>query len=149
MGSFSVVAAVLIFLAAGSSALADGYGIDDAVKTSAGSDTGTVECSFDERCAVTFDSLKLKLDVSVSHNDPARARLNLSGDTLDCCFFENAVSKFTVDARLSLIRQRLFKGQRARGLLYLQNEYVGDLYLRFHFRGNHLDDDRINKYGNY
>jgi hypothetical protein len=58
----------------------------------------------------------------------------LYGDDLSCCYFDNAADRKIIDPHKPVSQVVLFKGGRARGGLFIQNERVGTLYLRFDYR---------------
>ena len=133
----SLIIAVLValgILLSNSPVLADGYGVDFGAETDAGKDGGSVMCPFDEVCIAKMESLGLRVSMSVFRGNRRRAYVNLYGRDLSCCYFEAAADSITIDPRLPLSRVPFFKGSRARGALFIENERVGTLYLRFHYR---------------
>jgi hypothetical protein len=129
------IAAILAMLLTSSAALAQDYTVNFAINMRDHQDTGSAECRFGNRCAVRVDSLRLKFQVMIYRSSSDLAHVTLDGDS-SCCLFEGAVSALTVDPRAPLKRHRLFVGQEAgdKSLVYIQNEHVGDLYLKFQFR---------------
>jgi len=87
-----------------------------------------------------------KFDISVSRNDRDRALLSVDGDS-GCCLLEGAVRTLAVDTLQSPLRLRLFVGRPARGLEFIENRYVGSLYLKFQF--SRSLNNRGNTNGNY
>jgi hypothetical protein len=130
----TAIAALLGILVSSGSALADDYSVDFGVEIDAGKDAGTIGCAFEQMCSAKVDSFGLKVSILVSRRDPGWAHVYLSGGDLICCYFDGAVDSTVVARRDQLSRLPLFKGMRARGGLYIQNERVGSLYLRFHTR---------------
>jgi hypothetical protein len=126
---------ILFTLLFGGAALAQDYTVDFAIDMHGRADTGSVECRFGNHCAVRVDSLRLKFQVVIYRSSSDLAHVTLDDDS-GCCLFQGAVSALTVDPRAPLKRHRLFVGQEAgdKSLVYIQNEHVGDLYLKFQFR---------------
>jgi hypothetical protein len=135
------IAVILATLLTSHSAPADGYAVDFAVEVGGGQDGGSVKCQFDHLCIVTVEKLRLNFDVSVSRNDRDRALLNVDGNS-GCCLLEGAVRTLAVDTLQSPLGLRLFVGRPARGLEFIENRYVGSLYLKFQFSRS------LNKQGN-
>lgn len=57
----------------------------------------------------------------------------LDGDNLDCCYFEGPARSVVVDPEKPN-RVPLYKGMGPRGGLFIENQRVGALFLRFNFR---------------
>jgi hypothetical protein len=127
-------------------ALAESYIVDFAVEVGDRQDGGSVECQFDRLCTVTAEKLRLNFDVSVSRDDPDRALLNVDGDS-GCCLLEGAVRTLAVETDQPRLRLRLFVGQPAKGLEFIENQYIGSLYLKFQFSGSL--NKQGDKNGNY
>lgn len=132
-GCTSAVLAMVSVLLASSPVLAEGYGVVYGIVLSGSKDTGSIDCSYDDLCIVRVPSLKLKFKLSVLRRVPKRAHVSVDGEA-GCCLLEGAVWRLAVDPREKLLRLRLFVGRQARGLEYIENEYVGNLYLKFRFR---------------
>ncbi|WJR76485.1 hypothetical protein [Bradyrhizobium sp. NP1] len=113
-------------------ALAEDYSIDYAIGLRGAEDTGSAVCQFGRRCTISVKTLKLKLGVWLLNNR-AQADLNMDGEA-NCCLFEGAVRRLSVQPQQELLRLRLFVGEEAKGLEFIQNEHVGRLYLKFHLR---------------
>ena len=120
-------------LLSGSSVLAADYSVDFGAETNAGKDAGTLTCPFGQVCDAKMESIGLRVSIDVFRSDPERAHVRLYGGDLSCCYFAYAADSITVDPRKPLSRVPFFKGARARGGLFIQNEPAGTLYLRFHF----------------
>ena len=86
-------------------------------------------CTLAKVCTARLEALKLNVRVYVSRGKPAEARVFLDGDKIGCCYFTGAANS-TVVAAPAAARLPFFKGVRARGGLFIQNERVGTLYLR-------------------
>ncbi len=123
----------ILLMTVRSPALAEDYDVEYGIETSAGKDGGSVSCQFGHRCNVSVDSLKLRFNILVYHHFRGEALLDIDGDPA-CCLFEGAVSHLEIVTDGPLLPLRFFRGRPARGLEFFQNEYVGRLYLRFHFR---------------
>lgn len=126
---------LLVAVLSGSPASADGYSVDFGVETEAGKDAGTLACRFGQTCDATLETLGLRVTILVFRSSPERVTVHLYGRDLSCCYFEYAADSMTIDRRKTLYRVPFFKGVRARGGLYIENERTGTLYLRFHFSG--------------
>jgi len=126
------IAVILATLLTSRSVQAEDCAVDFAVEVGDGQDGGSVKCRFDHLCIVTVERLRLNFDISVSRNDRDRALLNVDGDS-GCCLLEGAVRTLAVDTQQSPQRLRLFAGRPARGLEFIENRYVGSLYLKFQF----------------
>jgi hypothetical protein len=85
-------------------------------------------------CSAKIESLGLIVSIHVFRNEPERASVSLYGGDLGCCYFDGAAGEKIIDPRKPLSRVPFFKGARARGGLFIQNERVGTLYLRFDYR---------------
>jgi hypothetical protein len=127
-------------------ALAEGYTVEFAVEVGDRQDGGSVKCQFDRLCIVTAEKLRLNFDVSVSRDDPDRALLNVDGDS-GCCLLEGAVRTLAVETDQPRLRLRLFVGQPAKCLEFIENQYVGSLYLKFQF--SRSLNKRVDINGNY
>ncbi|MCA6117878.1 hypothetical protein J6524_23810 [Bradyrhizobium sp. WSM 1738] len=124
-------AALFVFLSA-DVALAQNYSVDFGADTERGKDAGTLDCRFGQACQVKMESLGFSVRVEISR-EPAFADVSMEGDDLGCCYFTNGKSKIGIDARQPLSRVPIFKGGGPKGGLFIQNERMGYLYLRFHF----------------
>jgi len=114
--------------------LAADYSVDFGVETDAGKDAGSLTCLFDEICDAKLESLGLIVSLIVFRSNPERASVHLRGGDLSCCYFDGAADSIAIDPRKPLSRVPFFKGARARGALFIENERVGTLYLRFDYR---------------
>src|SRR5215472_5451690 len=131
---FAAVCAVLASLCSNNRALASDYRIEVGVETGAGNDVGAQNCTLAEVCTVRFKALKLNVRVYVSRRGSAEATVYVDGDEIGCCYFTGAVDSTVVVAPDTGVAQLpFFKGARARGGLFIQNEPVGTLYLRLNF----------------
>jgi len=117
-----------------SPAVADGYRLDFGAETDRGRDAGTIECQLDQACDGKLESLGLTVRVEVARGKSLYARVKLDGDNPDCCYFAGPTSSIFVVADKPLNQVPLFKGMGARGGLFIENQRVGALYLRFEFR---------------
>jgi hypothetical protein len=79
-----------------------------------------------------MESLGLTFSVDIFRSDPVRAHVRLYGSDPSCCYFADASGSITIDPFKPPSRVPFFKGTRARGGLFVQNERVGALYLKFH-----------------
>jgi hypothetical protein len=130
------ILAFLCLLPSGSSAFAGENTVDFGAETDAGKDAGSLMCRLDQACDGELESLGLTVSIYLcrSNNDRAVASVYLHGHDLSCCYFEYAAEKVTIDLRESASRVSFYKGTRARRGLYVENERVGALYLKFHSR---------------
>lgn len=133
-------AAILVTLGVAwdSSALAADYRVEFGAESRTGKDAATLECRFDKICAAKLGSMGLKVNIYVFRSESERASINLYGGDLSCCFFAGAADSITVSSRRPLSRVPFFKGARARGGLFIENELVGTLYFRFNFSRDHI-----------
>ena len=130
----ALLALVSGILLSGSSVLAADYSVDFGVETEANKDAGSLMCLFDQTCSAKIEALGLRVSIDVFRSNPERAHVHLYGGDLGCCYFDGAADSIIIDARKPLSRVPFFKGARARGGLYIKNERVGTLYLRFDSR---------------
>lgn len=117
-------------LLSNSAAVADGYSLDFGAETDRGRDAGTVNCRFDQACVGKLGSLGLTVRVEVSRGKSPYANVRLDGDNPDCCYFAGPANSIVVDPE----KPRpvpLHRGTGPRGGLFVQNERVGALYLKF------------------
>jgi len=124
----AIVAAVGL---ASSSADAKDYRLDYGVEMRSESDGGSVVCPYG-RCIVKIESLKLALNISLFRGRGSGATIELEGEP-GCCFFEGGGRSREVVPSAEVEKLRIFVGLPGRGLLYVRNQHVGNLYLRFHF----------------
>jgi hypothetical protein len=122
---------VLAVLASNSSARGADYSVDIGVDTTAGRDAATLECRFDEACRQKLEPFKLRVEVRVSSRYRDRVNIWMDSEEAGCCYFETAAPKIVIDLRDKLSPLPIFRGARARGALFIQNERVGTLHLRF------------------
>ncbi|CCE11309.1 hypothetical protein BRAS3843_670012 [Bradyrhizobium sp. STM 3843] len=131
----AVIVSITLFLVGVLEARAESYRVDYAVKLQAGEATGSVNCHYDERCVVDLKTLQMKLSISILRNYRGRADLVLDGKN-NCCLFDGATRRPSINPRQPGMRLRLFTGEAARGLEYVENEPIGLLYLRFNLDGS-------------
>ncbi len=124
----------LVVLLSDGCALAADYNIDFGVETTAGKDAGTLTCLFDEVCSAKVKLPGLGISIFVSRSEPELASVRLHGDELNCCYFDGAADSKIIDPRTPVSRVAIFKGASARGALFIENEHIGTLYLRFDYR---------------
>ncbi|WFU35640.1 hypothetical protein QA635_15025 [Bradyrhizobium brasilense] len=115
-------------------AFAADYSVDVGVETKAGKDAGSLGCVYEETCGLNMPSLGLRVTLLSLRTDPSRVTIYVSRHDLSCCYFESAADSLHVDRRKSTFRVPIFTGARAKGGLFIQNERVGTLYLRFDTR---------------
>jgi hypothetical protein len=132
---------LVTFLSSGA-ALAEDYSVDFGADTQAGKDAGTLQCRLGQECYAKMPSLGLTISLDISRVDPTKARVRLYGDDVGCCYFAYARNTITVYPHEPLSPIPLFKGARARGNLFIENERAGTLYLRFHFRQSSTDKSK-------
>jgi hypothetical protein len=54
------------------------------------------------------------------------------GDQADCCYFDGAQRSLKISPGGKLSQLPIYRGREAKGAVFIQNEYVGILYLRIH-----------------
>ena len=121
----------ILFLA--NLALAAGFSVDFGADTNRGRDASTLDCRFGQVCHAKMESLGLTVSLDIFRSDHSRAHVRLYGGDLSCCYFVDAADSITIDPHKPLSRVPFFKGARARGGLFIQNERAGALYLKFRF----------------
>src|SRR5882724_9166136 len=126
------IVALLGTVLSSSSLLAADYSVDFGIETDAGKDAGSIVCVFEQICSAEIESLGWRVTFHAFQSEPGRAIVRLYGGGLSCCYFAGAADSITIDPRKPLSRVSFFKGARARGGLFIENERVGTLYLRFH-----------------
>lgn len=132
----SFIVAILAFVGAlspGSSALAEEYGVDFGADTATGRDAGTLTCRRGQTCHGELESLGLRVSIGIFPSEPRWALVSLDSREFGCCYFDGAIDKISVDPAKALSRVPLFKGAKRRVGMFIQNERVGTLYLRFNF----------------
>jgi hypothetical protein len=129
----AVVLASLGSLLPPSFALAEDFSVDFGADTDRGRDAGTLHCRFDRTCDAKMESLGLTVRVHISRGNAASADIRMLSENPDCCYFADARSTGVIDTRTPLSRVPIFKGEGARGGLFIQNERLGVLYLKFQF----------------
>jgi hypothetical protein len=120
-----------LFLSA-NGAFAQDYSVEFGVDTVRGKDAGKLDCRFGQACHAKMESLGFSVSVKISR-EPGSADVSMQGDDHACCYFENGRSATIIDTRKPLSRVQIFKGIGSRGNLFIQNEHMGFLYLRFRF----------------
>jgi hypothetical protein len=110
--------------------LAADFSVDFGADTDQGRDAGSLDCRFGQVCSARMESLGLTFSVDIFHGDPVRAHVHLYGRDPSCCYFADAAGSITIDPSKPP-PVPFFKGARARGGLFVQNERVGALYLKF------------------
>lgn len=128
----AILAAFAISLSV-NTALADDYRVEVGAATEAGKDAGVLSCAFDKMCAARLDALKLRVRVYVPRREPGQATVYLDREDLGCCYFAGGGRSTTVAPEMRVSRLPLFTGAGARGGLFVENERIGTLYLRFRF----------------
>lgn len=126
------IIAVLTLLLSTNVALALDYSLEFGADTKQGRDAGSLDCRFGQACRAKMESLGVSVHVKISR-EPAFADVSMEGDDPGCCYFENGRNATVIDARKPMSRVPIFKGIGSRGNLFVQNEHVGFLFLRFHF----------------
>ena len=133
---------LLVTLLSSGATLAEDYKVDFGAETSAGKDAGTLDCRLNQVCHAKMQSLGLTIGLDVSRGNHPEARIRLYADDLSCCYFAYARDTIRVYPREPLSPLPFFKGARARGNLFIENERAGTLYLRFHFRRDDIDKSK-------
>jgi hypothetical protein len=125
-----IIVSVAIFWTGICDARAESYRVEYVVKEPAGETAGAVTCSYGQRCIVDLTTLQMRLAISTSGHNQDRAQLVLDGKN-SCCLFEGATRRPSLDLRRHNWHLRLFVGEEARGLEYIENEPIGVLNLKF------------------
>lgn len=125
-----IIVSAALLLAGVCGARAESYRVDYAVKVQAGEAAGSVTCRYDRRCIADLKTLQMRLAISIPRDYRGRADLVLDGKD-SCCLFDGATRRPSVNPRQPSLRLRLFSGEAARGLEYIENEPIGVLYLKF------------------
>ena len=111
--------------------LAADFSVDFGADTEQGRDAGSLDCRFGQVCSARMESLGLTFSVDIFKGDSLRAHVRLYGHDPGCCYFADAAGSITIDPSKPPSPVPFFKGARARGGLFVQNERVGALYLKF------------------
>lgn len=111
--------------------LAADFSVEFGADTEQGRDAGSLDCRFGQVCSARMKSLGLTFSVDIFKGDPLHARVRLYGRDLSCCYFADAADTITIDPSKPSSPVPFFKGARARGGLFVQNERAGALYLKF------------------
>lgn len=127
----TAILALLGILSSINLAFAADFSVDFGADTDRGRDAGSLDCRFGQVCYAKLESLGLTFSVDIFRGDPVRAQVRLYGGDLSCCYFADAANSITLDPYKPLSRVPFFKGAGARGGLFIQNERVGALYLKF------------------
>lgn len=120
----------LCLLASTSQSWAADYDVDFGVEVRGARDAGSLRCRFDQGCSTNIDALGLRLSIVVLPYDPGNAHIHLYGNDSSCCYFAGAADSKTIDVDGPLSRIPFYRGVPAQGALFIQNEYVGALYIR-------------------
>jgi hypothetical protein len=126
-----IILALTLFWSA-NGAFAQDYSVEFGADMERGKDAGRLTCRFGQACHAKMESIGLSVSVKISR-EPGFADVSMQGDDPACCYFENGRSATVFDTRKPVSRVQVFKGMGSRGSLFIQNEHVGLLYLRFHF----------------
>jgi hypothetical protein len=126
-------AALACSLLSSNTAQAADYSVDFGVDTvGAGKDAGSITCQLKRICSAKMGPLSLTVSIHLSWKESGQAVIRLKNDDSDCCYFAGGGESVTIDARTPVSQLPFFKGTAPRGSLFIQNERVGTLYLRFH-----------------
>jgi len=121
-------------LLSSNTARAADYSVDFGVDTvNAGKDAGSLACQLRKRCSAKLEPLGLNVSFDVSWKESGEATVRLENEDRSCCYFADGRRSVTVDGRAPLSRLPFFRGAAPRGGLFVQNEPVGILFLRFKF----------------
>jgi len=135
----AAIVALLGVLLSSSIVLADDYRVDFGIKAKAGEDVGTMNCQFGKTCFAKIESLGLSLNLHLSRVFlPDRASAYLYNRDMSCCYFMGSTDTIDIDPRQPLSRVPFFNGWRARGRVFVENERISTLYLRFNIFRDHL-----------
>ena len=128
-GQFQSIIVVLTLLFSANVSLAQDYSVEFGADTERGKDAGSLDCRFGRACHAKMESLGFSVRVKISR-ELAFADISIEGDDRDCCYFENGKSEMGIDAR-GPSKVPIFKGRGPKGGLFILNERMGYLYLRF------------------
>jgi hypothetical protein len=121
-------------LLSSNAARAADYSVDFGVDTvNAGKDAGSLACQLRKRCSAKLEPLGLNVSFDVSWKESGEAVVRLENEGRSCCYFAGGGRTVVVDGRAPLSRLPFFRGTAPRGGLFIQNEPVGVLFLRFNF----------------
>jgi len=134
----TAILGLLGVLLSSSIVLADDYRVDFGIKTKTGEDVGTITCQFGEICRENVASLGLRISILILRSRRERASVHVNGSDLSCCYFVGAADSLDVDTHQPLSRVVFSQGARARGALFIQNQPMGTLFLRFSLFRDHL-----------
>ena len=129
-GLGTVILSFLCLLASTSQPWADDYAIDFGVEVRGAEDTGSLRCRSNQGCGTNIDALGLRLSIILLPYDLGHAHIHLYGNDSSCCYFTGAKDSKTIDVDGKLSKIPFYRGVPARGALFIQNEYVGALYIR-------------------
>lgn len=129
---FIIVLTVVGPLLSGGVAQAADYSVEIGADSQMGKDASSLICRYGSFCDGELKALGLHVAVHLRHPPFGAASVRLSGRDLSCCYFEYGRDEISIDPREPLYRLPIFKGKKARGGMVVQNERVGDFYLRFH-----------------
>lgn len=121
------------------------YTVEIGADTRMGKDAGSLTCRYDSLCEGELKAVGLRLTVHLRRPPLGPASVSLSGDDLGCCYFGDGRDKISLDPREPLHRLPIFKGERERGGMVVQNEPVGELYLRFRLPKQNNDGGKLER----
>jgi hypothetical protein len=129
---FASMFAVTAIPTSANSLFAADYSVELGIDSRTGKDAGTVECVLDVLCTMQLQPFGLRVSVYVPSRVRDTASVSMYGDEADCCYFDGAAPSIVIVPGGKLSRLPIFRGRRAKGAFFIQNEHVGILYLRFH-----------------
>jgi hypothetical protein len=110
------------------------YSVDFGVDTvNAGKDAGSLTGQLRKRCSAKLKPFGLNVSFDVSWEDSGEATIRLENEDRSCCYFADGRRSVIVDGRAPLSRLPFFEGPVPRAGLFVQNEPVGILFLKFNF----------------
>ncbi|MGC4083117.1 MAG: hypothetical protein QM736_13660 [Vicinamibacterales bacterium] len=127
---FALVFATIAIPSSANSLFAADYSVELGIDSHAGKDAGTAECVRDTLCSVQLEPLGLRVSVYLPSRERHTVSVSMDGNEVDCCFFDGAARSIEISPGSKLSQLLIYRGRQAKGAVFIQNEYVGILYLR-------------------
>jgi hypothetical protein len=139
---FTTVLAVVGLLLSGRVARAADYVVQIGADTQSGQDASLSICQFDQMCHVELKELGLQVDIDLRRAMSRIVRLHLRSHNPDCCYFEYGRDVTVLDLREALHQEPIFKGEKVRDGMTVENVRIGSLFLKFRLLSPDWRDDR-------
>ena len=124
-----------LFLLSSTSASASDYKVAYAFDAGELNDAGKKEdCEYKTWCQITSEKLNLSITLSFWRPDHKEVTISVNGYKAGrpaCCYFADGVPTVRRNAKDSLVRLHVFEGHERIRNEFIQNAYLGTLYLRF------------------